>query len=608
MNARLPVPCPLQPGESLPGLFSRAVIKNYYSGLSQVAPLFGVPDSPFGVQRTNMHQLAIGNVDIEQISSFTEHSSKQIENAAVKLGRPLPGGRYDDYVSIHRWRYCPACLREGKSHLRLWLIAFVTACPEHGCELVDACGACGRPNAVNLPLVHYCCRCQALSQARPAHPQELACAEELNRYIENPVELKIRLDRLMTAWYLSTSKTLRPHFRFSPQLKTVTDMRELVIRLWPATISSSRLADALETQIEQLAARWPHLPAIPNMMADRARSAGAALPQRKGTIKNRIDLLDAQDPWWVPLSAAAEAAGISDHIMKRLVDAKIVRSKLFSELDKDGSRHKFRMVGLDHWHQVISSLLQKAEHSENCTNYTKALLFPLDEVIRDVGRGKMSVFKCEGNALADLRVRFNETQTWSRKQDKPAGTLTATEVCALLGTYHAVVADLVDRAILTTHRQSHSHRLLIDKGTALAFNEEYILVGTLAKEQGLNSTNLAEKLSNLGVNPAPIEALVSIYHRADIAGVAFETVRTMEIYRTKAGRKSMVRPEQAEDPRLKKLIRLVDQHDGLTGFCREFDYSPGALSLILRGKKSFGPLAAKRMEQRCGLTEGYLSE
>jgi hypothetical protein len=607
VRARLPVPCPLQPGESLPGLFSRAVVKNYYSGLSQVAPLFGLPERPFGLQRTDMRQLALGNADIKQIASFTEHTPEQIERAALRLAPPRPGGRYDEYVSIHRWRYCPACLREGKPHLRLWLLPFVTACTEHGCELVDACRACGHPNAVNLPVVPYCYGCQALSEVRPAHSHEIACSEELNRHIDDPDALNVRLDRLMTAWYLSTSEALRPHFRFSPQLQTVADMRSLVIRLWPAATSTAMLTNAIETQIETLIERWPYLPSIPTMLVERAKKAGATLP-RRDMVEQHIELLQAQDPWWVPLSAAAEAAGISDHIMKRLVDAKLVRSKLFSEIGEDGSRYKYRMVNLDHWHQLITGLFRKAEHVETGAKLTQILRLSLDEVIRDVNRGKMSVFVCEGNTLADLMVRFKETREFSRKQQRPAGTLTSAEVCRLLGTYHAVVADLVEREIIKTHHKSHWNRLLIDQASALAFNEEYILVGTLAKQHGLNGTNLAEKLVSVGVSPAPIEALVTIYRRVDVVDVDFDSVRTIEVYQTKTGRKPTVRNDQVDEPRLKKLIELMERHDGLTRFCRKFDYSMGTLSSILHGKKTLGTLAAKRMEKRCGLSEGYFSE
>lgn len=47
--------------------------------------------------------------------------------------------------------YCPLCLAESRPHLRLvWRLSFVTACPQHGCEMLDGCPACGHPFAPHL--------------------------------------------------------------------------------------------------------------------------------------------------------------------------------------------------------------------------------------------------------------------------------------------------------------------------------------------------------------------------------------------------------------------------------------------------------------------------
>ncbi|CAN0179119.1 unnamed protein product, partial [Chrysoparadoxa australica] len=228
MKPRLPVPCPLQPGQSLPGLLSQAVVGNSYTSLGLLAQYFGVTDRPGGLSRVDLRHLAVGAVDTGQLAQFTEHTPEQIQAAALKLGPPCPGGRYDEYVSMHRWRYCPACIQSGKPHQRLWLLPFSTACPEHGCELVDACQDCDRPNAVNVVLMPHCAGCQTFAEARPAQAHEVECAATLNRHLDDEMELKRLLDRLMTAWFLSTSEALRPHYRFSPQLQTVAAMRDLV--------------------------------------------------------------------------------------------------------------------------------------------------------------------------------------------------------------------------------------------------------------------------------------------------------------------------------------------------------------------------------------------
>ncbi|MEW8332000.1 MAG: TniQ family protein, partial [Candidatus Thiodiazotropha sp.] len=559
-----------------------------------------------GLNDIYMHHLATGKVDIEQLATFTEHTPDEIERAALKLGPPSPGGRYDEYVTMHRWRYCPVCIQQGKSHQKAWLLPFVTACPEHKCELVDSCYKCGRPHAVNLPLVPYCGGCQLFSDVDLAHPHELECSQVLIKHMNDETKLKAILDRLMTAWYLSTSEALRPHYRFSPQLRTVDEMRKRVIQLWPAASQPEHLSDAIASQIENLRYRWPHLPFVSTMLVNRTLEAGATLPGQNFPGK-RIQLLRDDDPWWVPQTVAAKAAGISDHIIQRLVDKKQVRSRLFSNISGDGKRHKFRMVDLNNWHTLIEELYSNAIQIEDKTGLSNILMFRLHEVVRDVRAGKMSIFAAEGDALPDLMVCFNESRTSARRRYKPSDTMISAEAVELLGTYHAVVADLVKRGILKALRKPNNHRILIDVESVNNFHKEYILVGTLAKQYGVNNTNLAEKLASLGIMPAPFEALVSIYRRIDIKGIDLETVKSLTSYATMTGRKSTVDPSKANNPRVKKLIELVAQHGGQSNFCRKFGGSPGTLSLILREKKAFGPLAAKRMEERCGLELGQLN-
>lgn len=605
MKERLPVPCPLQSGESLPGLLSRAVVSNHYSSLGLLAWHFGMDHRRRGINRNDMRHLATGKVNTSRLAAFTEHEISDLEKAAINLGQPCPGGRYDEYVSIDRWRYCPACIKAKRPHQRLWMIPFVTACPEHECELIDACQHCNRPNAVTLPILPHCHGCQSFPEARTAHEHEIECAALFKKLIDQPDELKARLDRLMTAWYLSTSDSLRPHYRFSPQLATVIDMRDRVIRLWPAAKSATALTNAIETLVEDLLNRWPRLSGLPTQLLKRAREAGALLPPRD-FVETRISLLSNDDPWWVPQHVAAAAAGVSAHIMKPLVDKRRIRSKLFTDVGDDGSKHKFRMVDLNHLHEIIDDLYSGATAVESKLRLTPITKVPLHEVLRDVKSGRMSVFRSSGRELSDLMVSYNETAAFTRRQRKPQDTMTAAEAATYLGTYHAVIADLVDRKILRPHRQSHSQRLLIEQASVFDFHEKYILVGALAKEHGLNQTNLAEKLAALGVHPASLEALVNIYRRADIEGFDFSAVESVSAYKTKSGRKSTVDICNVSCSRTKKLIKLVEEHGGATEFTRKFGGSAGNLSMMMRGKKPFGLLASKRMEKRCGLDEGTL--
>lgn len=53
--------------------------------------------------------------------------------------------------------FCPECLRSDPQIYwrRLWRISYVTACPQHGCELLDTCPFCGSEVAPHRTDVHW---------------------------------------------------------------------------------------------------------------------------------------------------------------------------------------------------------------------------------------------------------------------------------------------------------------------------------------------------------------------------------------------------------------------------------------------------------------------
>lgn len=46
-------------------------------------------------------------------------------------------------VNATRRRFCPECMQSFGFHCLLWNLAYVTACPVHGCRLLEHCTACG---------------------------------------------------------------------------------------------------------------------------------------------------------------------------------------------------------------------------------------------------------------------------------------------------------------------------------------------------------------------------------------------------------------------------------------------------------------------------------
>ncbi|TAL90068.1 MAG: hypothetical protein EPN62_14470 [Candidimonas sp.] len=65
------------------------------------------------------------------------------------IGRPY-------HMRHTRPQFCPRCLGEKGRALALWDISLVTACPEHGCLLQDACQRCDRKLSWRRPALRAC--------------------------------------------------------------------------------------------------------------------------------------------------------------------------------------------------------------------------------------------------------------------------------------------------------------------------------------------------------------------------------------------------------------------------------------------------------------------
>ncbi len=601
---RLPVPCTLKQGESLPGFLSRAAHINSYGSMYSIANYFGLNASGFGVSKNQMRQLAKGDVNVTKLASFTESEPDEIRGAAVKFGRPIPGTASDDYVSFQRWRFCPLCVREKRPHQRLWLISFVTACPEHHCQLVDECHSCGSGYSNSHMLSRYCTSCQKPANVAAVSQQELRCSQVISELVDDKQELKKLLDRLMLGWFLTNPNSLRPHYKPSPQLRTVSEMRKVISRLWPVCEDESSFCQAVSNYRDQLSTKWQYLPHLSDVFKARARSLGAKIPRAP---RGRPDLLLELpvDGWWAPIQEAAETCGLTAFVLKRLIRKRYVTSKNFNEQGPDKKRHKFLMVDLNSLNDFFVDLLQTAQPIEGKTKLTNIQHYPLDEIVHDALAGRLTLYHGSNLSLSDLWVLNRDTAKAKRKAIKPENALTSKQATEVINTYHAVIADLLKHGFLESHPASGTRKILITRDSLNNFKANYILVGNIAAEYGVNATNLAEKLSSLDIEPESNKTLVKLYQRKKLRGLNAETLESISSYETKTGRKPSFDQKAVKCKRVKRLIQLVNEHGGLSNFTRKFGGSQGTLSLMLREKKSFGNLAASRMENRVGLPAGW---
>lgn len=86
-------------------------------------------------------------------------------------------------IRLHHPKVCPLCLREQPYARKLWELSVVTACPTHGCLLMERCPSCGKPPTHMRRRV---CECRCGADWRKAEPvllpsDELVIAQNMFR-------------------------------------------------------------------------------------------------------------------------------------------------------------------------------------------------------------------------------------------------------------------------------------------------------------------------------------------------------------------------------------------------------------------------------------------
>jgi hypothetical protein len=135
--------------------------------------------------------------------------------------------------------------------------------------------------------------------------------------------------------------------------------------------------------------------------------------------------------------------------------------------------------------------------------------------------------------------------------------------------HEETVRNLIKTSWLKAERRNCSgvSKYIINQDDMDAFCENYICVGTIAKQRKLNPTNLAEKLATLSIYPIDgpnINGLTTtLFHRNQIDTVRTEELKSIHTYPTKTGRKPKDHPQpipksSSKTHNLKETSHLLD--------------------------------------------------
>ena len=131
---------------------------------------------------------AVSDLSLERVAFLCQQSVGDISRAAqiVTTMNVTIGGEtlYRDQVSVTFRRWCPACL-DGRPYHRVWWdVPTVTACPDHGLNIMESCGCRRRPLWHSTPLMG-CAKGHRFAQAprTPAPASEIA----LSAYVRDRI-------------------------------------------------------------------------------------------------------------------------------------------------------------------------------------------------------------------------------------------------------------------------------------------------------------------------------------------------------------------------------------------------------------------------------------
>ncbi|MBT4196280.1 MAG: hypothetical protein HN868_18330 [Gammaproteobacteria bacterium] len=611
-----PVANTIKEGESLLGYLSRIVISNNYVNLSAVTELLGFTRKNGGLNTSNIRNILAGNFDLQKLAELSESNIHHLVNAKFKLPPPKPGRETDEYISMKNWCVCPECLNEERGHQKFWQISFVTACPRHGKKLIEQCPSCREKLSIKNALSSKCKSCGEHLTSESAETSELSCSTAINKLLnsnnsKNQLHLEELLHRLMISMHLSSSNSLRNRYRLSPQLVPLNKMREILKTIWVAAESKKSLIQHISYLQKNIKDEWEYLPNAKSLLIDNIEKKGVLLKASKKLLDGKTPLFSKADPWLISTEKAAAALRISGFIIRRLIKSNLIHSTLFSETQSMSGAT--RLISLSELNSLIEKFFKASQPLDNYSgNKLSAVLnYDLSIIINEAISGKIDLYTDGSNQLSGLFIPFNQSVTFKKKDKKPNGIISAKEAASLLNIYHDAIADLIKRNILKTAPTNNKNRHLIHLKSVEEFKDKYLHVGSIAKINQLNPTNLSEKLTALNIHPISSPdidgSLTSIYLRKDIEKLDWSLFYNLTSNSSKTGRKSTVDQNKITDVKVLNLHKLVEKAGSASNFAKKAHVSMGNLSMILHGKKSFGNLAAKRMEQRLSLEPGWFN-
>lgn len=154
MTQQIPFRIEIKPFESGRGYLLRLAEQLEYSGPLLIKNLAGIGYSGPS-QHSDIRKLA--NFLRQDPADLSEHFYVCVDQKASSFRVPFLGQQlHRDFFNFGCSKICPKCLIDGRPVPAIWDLNLVTACPEHGCQLVTSCFRCGRSLSWLRPRLYRC--------------------------------------------------------------------------------------------------------------------------------------------------------------------------------------------------------------------------------------------------------------------------------------------------------------------------------------------------------------------------------------------------------------------------------------------------------------------
>ena len=132
--------------------------------------------NPYAIRILTDHvPVTFGSIPQQACCSETRLLATTFHHLGRKFGRATQGKALSSFLHgaiALSLRYCPLCLQEQPYYRLSWRFLSLTGCPQHGCRLLNRCGACHQPIRLlhNMIRVGICPACQTPLAATAVEP------------------------------------------------------------------------------------------------------------------------------------------------------------------------------------------------------------------------------------------------------------------------------------------------------------------------------------------------------------------------------------------------------------------------------------------------------